>query len=502
VVGASDPDFQVENAFLVARELNRLGVRRVTGDIVVIGPFWQGWEQNGSGRKISNPERRRLEMGRRLHRAIDRRRWQSWTWETWRTLCRRRGWNASQPPSVEIGGRVRVDQRNEISPLVEHRSNPLAVTLRRFNVYSNNDISRVAEPLGEAGALSDFLRDRLGAEHQQLELSTPSGLKRNRMTPRIVVRLMREFLATTSAMGLEVDQLLPVIGCDPGSSRRAYPKLARGSRARTVVAKTGTLTTTDGGVVALAGYFTSPTRGVVLFSVGAPGSGWDRRRWREIEQSWLIELMASAGGAIRRSCAPKLPFSDSFAEVVAVNPGQRDETSEFLQHLARHLERHPLAAADDLYKFAHQAVFGPGHFIPNREAAGRYLESELAEMGSATIEEPLCEGLGGTPPLVRIHLRPFLEMGHDPLLLLDAFVDSANGLEGRASDLSVKLNVALKDLAQSDRLALSSSLALLDGELESRGYPALHHSKEYSEAYRPAYRVVLRDIAHDHGWCR
>ena len=33
----------------------------------------------------------------------------------------------------------------------------------------------------------------------------------------------------------------------------------------------------------------------------------------------------------------------------------------------------------------------------------------------------------------------------------------------------------------------------LDLETGKLGYPAIHHSKQYEEKYRPAYRVVLRD---------
>ena len=38
-----------------------------------------------------------------------------------------------------------------------------------------------------------------------------------------------------------------------------------------------------------------------------------------------------------------------------------------------HLDGHPLAGAEDLYKFLHQAVFGPGHAISNRGAAAGWL---------------------------------------------------------------------------------------------------------------------------------
>src|SRR6185436_3081348 len=42
--GDGDPDFQCENAFLIAKAHNDMGIRRVTGGLVVGRKFWMGWE--------------------------------------------------------------------------------------------------------------------------------------------------------------------------------------------------------------------------------------------------------------------------------------------------------------------------------------------------------------------------------------------------------------------------------------------------------------------------
>ena len=68
VHGESDPDFQSENAFLVAQALNQLGVRRVTGSVVVDGTFWMGWE-NGSQGTNPDPVRRATLMASRLRQG-------------------------------------------------------------------------------------------------------------------------------------------------------------------------------------------------------------------------------------------------------------------------------------------------------------------------------------------------------------------------------------------------------------------------------------------------
>jgi hypothetical protein len=37
-------------------------------------------------------------------------------------------------------------------------------------------------------------------------------------------------------------------------------------------------------------------------------------------------------------------------------------------------------------------------------------------------------------------------------------------------------------------------LRLLSADLDAQGFPAAHHSEAYTRSYRPAYRVVRRDL--------
>lgn len=316
VAGGGDPDFHHENAFLVARELNRIGVRRVDGDLVVTGPFWMGWE-NGTARPARTEADRALMMGGRLRDSLDPARWKNAETVAWEELCTRRGWHRQGRWKVEVRGELRVAEALASRPLLTHRSNPLQVMLRRFNVFSNNDIIRVADGIGGVRGLESFLRRRLEVTADQLTLESASGQESNRMTARTVVRMLRGFEETARQAGLRVDDLLANPGCDPGPIQRMFPRLGSSQQDRSVVGKTGTLTTTDGGVVAFAGYFDSRDRGEILFCVAAPGSGWNITRWRAAEETWLLGLLASTGGAEARPCGPELPHPDSAIEVVA-----------------------------------------------------------------------------------------------------------------------------------------------------------------------------------------
>jgi D-alanyl-D-alanine carboxypeptidase/D-alanyl-D-alanine-endopeptidase (penicillin-binding protein 4) len=318
VVGGADPDFQWENAFLVARALNRAGLWTVRGRVVVRGTFWNGWE-HGVERRATDPVERNLAMGRRLIDALDSRRWSTSHDNTWTAMCRRRGLAATPLPRVEVTGGVAVGEVGEVVPVVVHRSNPLTDILRRFNVYSNNDIVRIAEPLGGALGLESYLRTRLAPAASGIELATASGERRNRLTAKQMVGLIDELRDEAREQGFDLARVLPVIGCDDGATRRMFPSLAAAPYRGAVTCKTGTLTNTDGGVAVVAGTFTGADGVEVRFAVAAPRGGGRLQYWRRLEQRWVLALIDAAGGAVTTPCTTPLPFSDTHAVVDVVD---------------------------------------------------------------------------------------------------------------------------------------------------------------------------------------
>jgi len=162
---------------------------------------------------------------------------------------------------------------------------------------------------------------------------------------------------------------------------------------------------------------------------------------------------------------------------------------------------HPEAEAADLYKFLHQAIYGPGHAISDPDAAARWLTRELGELGPPLVGEVACEVLGGRPILVRVNLRPFVAGGGDATELLDAFVATAGEVRGDPRQMGEALEIVVKWLRSDGRRNLADALQRLGDELAPKDYPAIHHSDAYVEAYRPAYRVITSEHAAAHGWC-
>jgi hypothetical protein len=166
--------------------------------------------------------------------------------------------------------------------------------------------------------------------------------------------------------------------------------------------------------------------------------------------------------------------------------------AEWVSYLAQHLVRYPLAGPEDVYKFVHQSVFGPAHFISDAQAARAYLEREVAGLGPGSEGEPLVEPLSEV--LVRVNLRPFVAAGGDRERLLAALVESAATVRGDAGLMRSRLAAAARLLEELGRRDDASRLRSLGEAAAGQGFPALHHSERYTQAYRPAYRVVLRRL--------
>jgi hypothetical protein len=159
------------------------------------------------------------------------------------------------------------------------------------------------------------------------------------------------------------------------------------------------------------------------------------------------------------------------------------------QLLSAHLARYPAMRLEDIYKLLHQAALGPGHAVQNAMQARQLLEAEAAQVGAGPAE-PERDVISPDGALARIHLRPFIAGGGNLDRLCDAFVATANNWPASTEKLA-RFCSCLADLADSGGIPFGREevVAWFDG-IAKAGYPAVHHSPEFSERYKPAYRVV------------
>ena len=170
---------------------------------------------------------------------------------------------------------------------------------------------------------------------------------------------------------------------------------------------------------------------------------------------------------------------------------ERRDKAAFRRILATQMERYPRLQVQDLYKLIHQAAMGSEHAARDEAAARQWLESELSRLGDGP-EEPEVESISPDGAIVRVHLRPYAASGGDPLRLLAAFLGTARKYKGDESRLRRYWDCA-EEMCRSGELPFrEEELRRFFADMKGQGYPAVHHSKEYAEAYRPAYRVVAR----------
>ena len=155
--------------------------------------------------------------------------------------------------------------------------------------------------------------------------------------------------------------------------------------------------------------------------------------------------------------------------------------------LITHAKRYPLMQPTDAVKLIYQNEFGGGHLIRDEQACLNYLRREYADLEKDPTA-PLYEDIGNG--IVRANLAAVKP--EDLEQLGRAFIDSAAKHKGTMDRFLNKLEV-LRKLANEgvfnfDTNALNAYLS----EYEAAGYPAVSHSPEYRQAYKPAYRIIRK----------
>jgi serine-type D-Ala-D-Ala carboxypeptidase/endopeptidase (penicillin-binding protein 4) len=292
VVSGRDPSFRDEHAIAVARELNRLGIRTVTGDLIVAPKFTLNF--NGSSQR----------SGERFYDALD---------ATRRPASAARAWADSrvalgdaeglrEVPSVAVMGAVYVGAAPAGARVVSmHQSPPLVDILKALLCYSNNFLAeRIGDAVGGPAGIERYLATELKLPASEFRFATASGLGINRLTPRHMMKVYRALLEVLHEHKLKAADILPVAGIDPGTlQRRSENSPSRGS----VIAKTGTLNRTDGGASALVGQMRAKSGETLLFVVfNMRGSV---PRFRAQQDTFVSLIQGERGGPLPFTYQPQ-----------------------------------------------------------------------------------------------------------------------------------------------------------------------------------------------------
>ena len=282
-VSGGDPSFHYEHGMMIARRLNDLGIRTVTGDLVIAPGFTMNF--NSSARRSGEQLFETLDSKLRSAEATG-----AWTYE--RTALGDRASLHTVPSMVVMGG-VQVNSVPLAAKLLlTHKSSPLADILKVLLCYSNNFMAeRIGEHIGGMESVRRQLLSTLGIAPNELMLSSLSGLGVNRITPHAMMKIFRALRDELQKNKLSPSDILPVAGIDPGTLQDRFADLARRG---SVIAKTGTLTRTDGGASSLVGQMKTADGEILLFVImNQQGS---ILRFRENQDYLVTQVQNTRGG--------------------------------------------------------------------------------------------------------------------------------------------------------------------------------------------------------------
>jgi hypothetical protein len=169
--------------------------------------------------------------------------------------------------------------------------------------------------------------------------------------------------------------------------------------------------------------------------------------------------------------------------------------SEFSAVLAQHFQTYQALTLQDVYKLIYQRVLGPEHSITNLAAARERLYLEILQLSQTPSTFPLLDPL--SPDLCRVNLQPFMHRGGSVALLWKAFRRTTRAFQPGT----------LEDLQRTWRWFVATpwaqryapeSIEQFWQRMATAGFSPVHHSRAYTVAHTPHYRVVSCMLLHEH----
>ncbi len=296
VQGGGDPMFVWEEAIGLGNALNQLGIRQVTGDLVIAGNFVMNFDESPA------------KAGVWLKQALNAATWPESVSAQYAKMPPGTG-----KPSLTIAGNVRTATGTVPGQLVlQHQSLPLWNLIKRLNVYSNNYMSEsLAQQIGGPSVVIQRAAAAAGIDPAQIRLANGSGLgEENKISPQAASMMFAAIQRYASLHNLNIADLFPIAGTDVGTiDDRDLP--------RNAVVKTGTLNV----VSALAGVVPTQQRGLVSFAIINRGSNLEGLRDR---QDVLLRQLQQAWGAPTQRPIEISPIAPSRDELVRLGTMSRN----------------------------------------------------------------------------------------------------------------------------------------------------------------------------------
>lgn len=291
IVTGSDPSLQYEHAMAIADALNKIGVQKVTGDLMVSPTFTINYTPSS------------LRSGVVFYDTLDATRRSAAAVNSWHNYLKVSSPNQPRPiPSVAVMGAVVADiLPTNLKLLATHESSPLKDILKACLSYSNNFLAeRLGNSVGGPGGVQNIVHREAKIPFEEFQIASSSGLGINRVTPRAMMKIFRALHNEMARSKISPTDIMPVAGIDEGTLKNRFTDFnTRGS----VIGKTGTLPQTDSGASSLVGQMAT-AKGEILFFVIFNQRG-NVSRFRSYQDQFVSYVQNSRGGAASFAYQPK-----------------------------------------------------------------------------------------------------------------------------------------------------------------------------------------------------
>lgn len=168
--------------------------------------------------------------------------------------------------------------------------------------------------------------------------------------------------------------------------------------------------------------------------------------------------------------------------------------SELIEVIKDHLDRYPEMEINDVFKLIYQNEYGGNHLILDPAASLAQIKDEYGKIHSARRKPKveLYEEIGNG--YVRVNLGALDPEVMSLEQLNEAFILSGEKYRGTLKGLQEKIAEVKEHFSEFGFEFEETMYVLFAAAMKEACYPPISHSDTYRVLYKPAYRVVKKEI--------
>ncbi len=263
IEGGEDPFFVWEEAVRIGNLLHELGIKRITGDLVIVGKFYMNFQQSP------------LISGNLLKQGLNANIWPAAAEQQYQTLS-----PDTPRPQLLIDGEVITTTKtpNNVTFRLEQSSFPVAELLKKMNRYSNTQMSNMFnDALGGTQTVAQTAAKLAGVRVAEIQLG--SG---DRISPRAAVAMFLAIGKSLEPHQMKVGDVFAIVGQDEGLlQKRQLPAFS--------VLKSGIWTN----IGALSGAIPTEKQDIIWFAV--MNFGQETEKSQQEQEIFLEQVLNNLG---------------------------------------------------------------------------------------------------------------------------------------------------------------------------------------------------------------